>query len=86
MISPEYPYRNVVAALDSDSGRIIWRHKFEDEEAVGRILDLAPAGKYVATASGAANIFLRLWEPTKGGLIQVEEKDKFHCGARYWHI
>jgi hypothetical protein len=61
----------VVAALDSDSGRLIWRHKFEEEDTVGRILDLAAAGKYVVSASGSANIFLRLWEPTKGVLVQV---------------
>jgi hypothetical protein len=69
--TPLSPPRNVVAALDSDSGRLIWRHKFEEEDAVGRILDLAAAGKYVVSASGSANIFLRLWEPTKGVLVQV---------------
>ena len=66
--------RNVLAGLDSDSGRIIWRHKFEEEDAVGRILDVATVGKYVASASGSANIFLRLWEPTKGALVQVSKQ------------
>jgi hypothetical protein len=64
-------YRNVLAALDSDSGRIIWRHKFEEDDAIGRILDVAAVGKYVASASGSANLFLRLWEPTKGAVVQV---------------
>jgi hypothetical protein len=63
--------RNVLAALDSDSGRIIWRHKFEEDDSIGRILDVAAVGKYVASASGSANLFLRLWEPTKGAVVQV---------------
>ncbi len=79
--SPLFPPRNVVAALDSDSGRLIWRHKFEEEDAVGRILDLAAAGKYVVSASGSANIFLRLWEPTKGVLVQVGERFFQCCGS-----
>jgi len=61
--------RNVVAALDSDNGRILWRHKFEEDPAVGGLRRVAVAGKHVASVSGLTNLYLRLWEPTKGALV-----------------
>jgi len=62
--------RNVVAALDSDHGRIIWRHKFEEDNTIGRLRKVASLGKYVVSVSGTTQLFLRLWQPEKGALMQ----------------
>jgi len=62
--------KNVIAALDSDNGRILWRHKFEEDPAVGRLRRLAVLGRHVATVSGAGPLFLRMWDPIKGALLQ----------------
>ena len=61
----------VFFSADSDNGRILWRHKFEEDPAVGRLRRLAVLGRHVATVSGAGPLFLRMWDPIKGALLQV---------------
>ena len=60
---------NVVAGLDADSGTILWRHAFEDDE-VGQIWDLRVTGRHSVTASGSDLIFVRLWDSVSGALVQ----------------
>jgi len=60
---------NVVAGLDADSGTIMWRHAFEDDD-VGRIWDLRVTGRLSVTASGSDLIFVRLWDSVSGAMVQ----------------
>jgi len=62
--------KNVVAALDSDNGKIIWRHKFEEDEMTGIVRTVAISGKYAVSVSGSNDLYLRLWDPQRGALIQ----------------
>jgi len=60
---------NAVAGLDADSGTILWRHAFEDDE-IGKIWDLRVTGRYSVTASGSDLVFVRLWDSVTGALMQ----------------
>eukprot|EP00088_Acartia_fossae_P054891 TRINITY_DN6343_c0_g1_i2.p1 TRINITY_DN6343_c0_g1~~TRINITY_DN6343_c0_g1_i2.p1 ORF type:complete len:892 (+),score=202.62 TRINITY_DN6343_c0_g1_i2:78-2753(+) len=62
--------KNVLAALDSDDGKLLWRHKFEDSAETGKILAIGRLNRNVVSVSGSSNIFLRLWEPLHGALVQ----------------
>lgn len=61
---------NVLAGLDADLGTIKWRHNFEENNSIGEILDLALTGRHVVTVSGSHPLFLRIWDPISGALVQ----------------
>ena len=63
--------------LDSDNGRILWRHKFEEEPGTGSVGALAVLGKHVVSVSGSTDLFLRLWDPLKGALVQVTQDTQY---------
>jgi len=60
---------NVVAGLDADSGAILWRHVFENDE-LGKVWDLRVTGRYSVSASGTDLIFVRLWDSVSGAMVQ----------------
>ena len=62
----------ICLSLDSDDGKIVWRHKFEDDKETGSILAIGRLNRNIVSVSGSQNLFIRLWEPKHGAIVQVK--------------